>query len=209
MPELCARRRSEAPREHRFSDQLGHAERERGFRRVARIVSPEALAARLAGASIQPSITPALSRGVLPVCKDDAREARATRARSAGYSSAKRGLLEDGGAELGGCAEAPSRIVFADTTSGGRKRGPSAPRLPRASSLPIRPAGAGSGAPERKERTRNASESGRAGDGSRGRLGGPGAHRFGRKGQRCPCGGLGAIADMWTGRRPRPHHVSR
>jgi hypothetical protein len=44
---------------------------------------------------------PALSRGVLPVCKDDAREARATPARSAGYTSAKRGLHEDGGAELG------------------------------------------------------------------------------------------------------------
>jgi hypothetical protein len=38
---------------------------------------------------------------------------------------AKRGLLEDGGAELGEWDETPSRIVFADATSGARERGPS------------------------------------------------------------------------------------
>jgi hypothetical protein len=37
---------------------------------------------------------------------------------------AKRGLLEDGGVELGECDETTSRIVFADTTSGARERGP-------------------------------------------------------------------------------------
>jgi hypothetical protein len=53
---------------------------------------------------------PALSRGVLPVCKDDAREARATPARSAGYTRTE-------------------ALSLASET-----------RLPRASSLPTQPA---------------------------------------------------------------------
>ena len=54
-----------------------------------------------------PILRPSLSPGVLPVCKDDAREA----------------LVEDGGADLRERDETPSRIVLADTTSGARELG--------------------------------------------------------------------------------------
>jgi hypothetical protein len=57
---------------------------------------------------------PALSRRVLPVCKDDAREARATR----GHRRCARRVRRDS-----------LTIVFADKTSGARERAHTSDRL--------------------------------------------------------------------------------